>query len=296
MSDHKIALGTAQFGLNYGIANQHGKITDSEGVDIISYAFEQGIGLLDSAIGYGESEATLGRLGVKRFNIVTKLPPLPDNLTDVHGWVKRQVESSMTRLGVNGLYGFLLHRSQNLKGESGKKLANVLMEIKSEGIVEKIGVSIYDPSELYYATRTLDIDLVQAPMNLVDRRLETSGWLGRLKKMGIEVHTRSAFLQGLLLMPRAEIPAKFELWSDLWDAWVRRLDELGVSPMEACLGYPLSHPEVDRVVIGVDSLAHLTELMQAASKSPTTETWEFMAIGDEQLINPFRWSEICADF
>jgi aryl-alcohol dehydrogenase-like predicted oxidoreductase len=136
------------------------------------------------------------------------------------------------------------------------------------------------------------VDLVQAPLNLVDRRLEVSGWLSRLKQMGVEVHTRSAFLQGLLLIPRDKIPARFERWAHLWNAWAHGREELGVSPVAACLGYPLYHPEVDCVVVGVDSLSQLTELIKEASWEPIPENWDFMAMEDERLLNPSRWSEL----
>jgi len=288
----KLAIGTVQFGLSYGIANEQGQVTEPEGQRILSRAHEQGIELLDTAIGYGESEVTLGMIGVGRFQVVTKLPPVPDGAIDMPAWLDEQVVGSLSRLRLNSLYGLLLHRSEKLMGETGQQVADALQRLKSRGLVKKVGVSIYDPSELDYVTRALAVDLVQAPLNLVDRRLEASGWLSRLKEMGVEVHTRSAFLQGLLLMPRDKIPARFERWSHLWDAWARGLEELNVSPVAACLGYPLSHPEVDRVVVGVDSLSQLTELVQEASRDPIPENWDFMAMEDEQLLNPSRWSEL----
>lgn len=289
---NKIALGTVQFGMNYGIANKQGKVPESEAAAILSFARANSIDLLDTAIGYGVSEETLGKLAVDDFNVVTKLPPLSAERVELQAWVEEQVKGSMIRLGVNTLYGLLLHRSQDLQGEFGRQLAEALHGLKSKGLVQKIGVSIYDPSELVYVTRLLKLDLVQAPLNLVDRRLETSGWLSQLKEMGIEVHTRSAFLQGLLLMPRAKIPVKFERWSHLWDAWARRLVEVGKTASSICLSYPLSHPEVDRVVVGVDSLAHLSALVYEAHNRIVTDDWAFMSMEDEQLINPSRWSEL----
>ena len=291
-SVEKIAIGTVQFGLSYGIANEQGQVTEPEGQRILSRAHEQGIELVDTAIDYGESEVTLGKIGVERFQIVTKLPPVRGNALDVAAWLDEQVADSLSRLRLSSLYGLLLHRSENLKGELGQNLVEGLQRLKSRGIVQKIGVSIYDPSELDYVTQANAVDLVQAPLNLVDRRLEVSGWLSRLKQMGVEVHTRSAFLQGLLLMPRDKIPARFDRWSHLWNAWAHGREELGVSPVAACLGYPLYHPDVDRVVVGVDSLSQLTELIKEASREPIPENWDFMAMEDERLLNPSRWSEL----
>ena len=289
---NKLAIGTVQFGLSYGIANEQGQVTEPEGQRILSRAHEQGIELVDTAIGYGESEVTLGKIGVERFQIVTKLPPVRGNALDVAAWLDEQVADSLSRLRLSSLYGLLLHRSENLKGELGQHLVEGLQRLKARGIVQKIGVSIYDPSELDYVTQAIAVDLVQAPLNLVDRRLEVSGWLSRLKQMGVEVHTRSAFLQGLLLIPRDKIPGRFGRWSHLWDVWARRLEELNMSPVAACLTYPLSQQEVDRVVVGVDSLSQLNELIKEASREPIPENWDFMAMEDERLLNPSRWSEL----
>lgn len=199
---NKLALGTAQFGLNYGIANKHGKVELSNAKKIIEQASKAKIDMLDTAVAYCDSEVTLGIIGVAKFNVVSKLPALPEGCDDIESWVTEQVEGSLRRLCCSSLYGLLLHRSEDLLGHSGKKLINSLNRVKSHGSVQKVGVSIYDPNELGYVMKLMGIDLVQAPLNLIDRRLENSGWLSRLHQEGVEVHTRSAFLQGLLLVPR----------------------------------------------------------------------------------------------
>ena len=103
----------------------------------------------------------------------------------------------------------------------------------------------------------MDINIVQAPLNIIDRRLETSGWLSKLYKNGIEVHTRSSFLQGLLLMSRAEVPPKFNKWTKMWNLWSEELEKNNLDAASVCLSYPLSLPEVSRVIIGVDNLNNL---------------------------------------
>jgi aryl-alcohol dehydrogenase-like predicted oxidoreductase len=289
---HKFALGTAQFGLDYGIANNHGQLSERECKSALAVAHGHGIEVLDTAVAYGRSEAVLGNIGISRFRVVTKLPPIPHDVANVSIWVKEQLIGSLERLQIDSVYGLLFHRPVDLVRRNGRDSVEALRSLKSAGLVKNIGVSIYNPSELEYVTQVLDVDLVQAPLNLVDRRLESSGWLSRLKQRGVEVHTRSAFLQGLLLMPRKWIPERFERWSDLWDMWAHELVESGISPVEACLGYPLSHPEVDRVVVGVDSVSQLEQLLQGASRKPERGDWDFMAMDDEQLIDPSRWSEL----
>lgn len=291
-SPSRLAIGTAQFGMSYGIANGSGQVQRTDVARILSYALAHGIDSLDTAIGYGESEGILGDIGVGQFDVVTKLPPLPTDVVDIKTWVGEQVSGCLDRLKQEHLYGLLLHQSDDLQGAAGSALADELSALKKRGHVVKIGVSIYNPSELESVTKVLDIDLVQAPLNLVDRRLVTSGWLDRLKQIDVEVHTRSAFLQGLLLMNRDRMPKKFERWAGLWDSWADYLEARCVSPLSACLAYSLSHPEVDRVVVGVDSYAQLRELVNEAKQVVFDNDLDFMAKNDEHLINPSHWDSL----
>jgi aryl-alcohol dehydrogenase-like predicted oxidoreductase len=286
----KLALGTVQFGLTYGISNQSGQVNREEVGHIIALAQESGIDTLDTAIGYGDSEECLGAVGSENFKIVTKLPGLPDGVAEINAWVTEQMQISLRRLNVDAVYGLLLHRSQQLVDEAGRALLQALERLKVEGIVQKIGVSIYAPEELDTITQSCTIDLVQAPLNLFDRRLVTSGWLQRLHDQGVEVHTRSAFLQGLLLMPRDAIPVKFERWAPLWDAWHASLVCCDLTATTACLQYPLSLSQIDRVVVGVDSAAQLRELISIARLPSAIQDWSAFVCEDENLINPSRWN------
>jgi len=287
----RLALGTVQFGLQYGIANQAGQMSRDQARSMLMLAADQGIDTLDTAIAYGESETRLGELGVGSFKTITKLPAFPEGLADVTSWVQSQVHSSMGRLGVSTLYGLLLHRSEQLLGLQGSALFQALQALKASGKVQKIGVSIYSPRELDAIYPAFPLDLVQAPFNLVDRRLQSSGWLQRLKAAGVEVHTRSAFLQGLLLMPVAERPTKFSAWSEIWASWQHWLVGRNISPAQACLGFALAQPDIDRVVVGADSLKQLQQLIDAAS-APVLSDFPDLDCDDEALINPSQWSHL----
>jgi len=292
MSANRLALGTVQFGLDYGVANQTGQVEYSEVEQILSVAKANGICVLDTAIAYGTSEDVLGTAGIDGFRVVTKLPSLPVDQSDIAAFVRDRVGSSLNRLGQERLYGLLLHRSQDLLGFNGTQLIRSIADLKNDGFVQKIGVSIYSPDELEVVRNKIKIDLVQAPLNVVDRRLETSGWLDCLKDDGIEVHTRSAFLQGLLLMERNKIPQKFYRWSSLWDMWYENLRESGASPLEACLAYPLSLKQVDKVVVGVDSVKHLNAILTAANSVYRAPDTSFMLSTDTNLINPSNWNHL----
>ena len=285
----KLALGTVQFGLNYGISNQSGQVSPEHVKEVIAFAQLHGIDTLDTAISYGESESCLGDAGVGGFKVITKLPSLPENTSNIDKWVSDQMQLSLQRLGVTSLYAVLLHRSEQLVGNTGNALALSLKKLKATGVVKKIGVSIYTPSELDHIIDRLMIDIVQAPFNLIDRRLQTSGWLQRLHDSGIEIHARSAFLQGLLLMKPPSIPEKFKRWLPLLSDYHHWLSITQVSAVTACLGFVQSFPQITRVVVGVDDLEQLQQLI-VASKTDFRGNWPLISSDNELLINPSNWN------
>lgn len=287
----KLALGTVQFGLDYGVANTSGRVTAQEASAILQQAQACGLDTLDTAIAYGESEAVLGRLGIERWNTITKLPAVPDDCQDVAQWVQEQIDQSMARLGVSQLHGVLLHRPAQLLEKIGPALYGALQSIKAQGKSRKIGVSVYGPSELEALFNAYAIDIVQAPLNILDRGLVESGWAGRLHDEGVEVHTRSAFLQGLLLMPAAQRPAKFSPWENIWRAWDGWLEQEDLTPLQACLRYATNLPQVDRVVVGVDTATQLQQIIEAADGKLSTMP-EFPDVQDARLINPASWNQL----
>lgn len=287
----RLALGTVQFGLQYGVANQLGQVSLLEAKSMLQLASENGISTLDTAIAYGESEQRLGEVGVETFKVVTKLPAIPAKCLDVAEWVRQQVEGSLCRLRMSNVYGLLLHHSRDLLGLNSQELYKALYLLKERGLVEKIGVSIYSPEELELLTTVFRFDLVQAPFSQIDKRLLSSGWLQKLKDSGVEIHTRSAFLQGLLLMNRTDIPKKFLPWSDLLNRWHSWLDDNNVSALQASLAFPLSFPEIDRVVVGADSRTHLLEIVNASKNELITQLPNLACL-DENLINPANWPQL----
>lgn len=287
----KLALGGAQFGLVYGVSNQSGQVSRQAAREIVGLARRAGVDTIDTAIAYGESEACLGEVGVGDFKVVTKLPPMPDGIADVAAWVHAQIKGSLDRLGVAHVHGLLLHHADQLLGDHGQALAAALQHARQNGMLAKIGISIYDPEQLAAIMPVCPPDIVQAPLNLLDRRLETSGWLQRLHDAGVEVHTRSAFLQGLLLMDRAAMPPRFKRWRSLWDTWQVWLDAHALSATRACLQYPLSLPQVDRVVVGVSSASEFKMLLDDAAVVANAVELPDLASTDLDLINPSNWNQ-----
>lgn len=287
----KLALGTVQFGLGYGVANATGRVTVQEANTILQRAQVCGMDTLDTAIAYGDSEVVLGQLGIEQWKTVTKLPAVPDECRDVAQWVDNQIQQSMTRLRVTQLYGVLLHRPGQLLERMGPALYAALQDIKAQGMTRKIGVSVYGPTELDVLFGIYAFDLVQAPLNILDRGLVESGWADRLHDAGVDVHTRSAFLQGLLLMPPSQRPAKFNRWADVWNVWDLWLARVSLTPVEACVRYVSNLSEIDRVVVGVDTVGQLNQIVEAA-EGELVSLPEFNPLQDARLINPASWNQL----
>ncbi|MEI7814198.1 MAG: aldo/keto reductase [Coriobacteriia bacterium] len=283
----KIALGTAQFGLDYGVSNVAGRVPADEVASILDCACSAGVDVLDSAWAYGDAERVLGELrAAERFRIVTKTAPLAED--GVPG-VAAKVRESIERLGATPLYGLLVHHPADLLGDDGPELAEMLQKLKASGAVERIGVSGYGAQELFAALEMLgDADLVQVPINVFDQRLVSSGALAKLKARGIEVHARSAYLQGLLLMDPSEIPDYFDPIRDRIAAWRVFCAERSLTPL-AALGFVTGIDEVEHVVVGVESAQQLAGVLAAAEPFQSADFAE-LAIDDPELVDPSRWS------
>lgn len=285
----KIALGTVQFGLPYGISNATGQTPLAEAQAILTLARSAGIQTLDTAIAYGNSEASLGTLNVSGWQVITKLPEMPvTGEASVRNWVKTQLDGSLNRLGLASVHGLLLHRPAQLQGPDGLALYQALLEERELGRVSKIGISVYGPNELDQLPATMKFDIVQAPFSILDDRMARSGWITRLQETGCELHVRSIFLQGLLLMQASTRPAYFAHWAALWQSWEGWLKEVKLTPLQACLRHALGSPGIAKVVLGVDNTAHLADILaEAAGETPLPPPG--LAVEDSQLLNPALW-------
>jgi aryl-alcohol dehydrogenase-like predicted oxidoreductase len=287
----RLALGTAQFGLNYGVANQSGQVSADEVGQILEAARQAGVMTLDTATAYGESERVLGLQNLRGFSIITKLPEMPADCSSVAGWVESQLHASLERLGLSAIDGLLLHRPGQLLEPHGQELYRALQAQREQGLVSRIGISVYGPEELEALCRSYHFDLVQAPFNVLDKRLLLSGWLERLKRGGTDLHVRSVFMQGLLLMSSEQRPAKFARWASQWSMWEQWLADTRQSPLEACLRHALSMAQIERVVIGVDSASQWQEILRASAGNCPPIPSE-LGCSDIELLNPSLWSRL----
>jgi len=285
----RLAVGTAQFGMDYGVANAAGRMTFDDARAVVQLARANGIDTIDTAVAYGESQSTLGRIGVEGLRVVTKLPAFAGSAEDVRGWVGRTVDEALAQLRLPTIYALMFHHAGDLVGPYGAALYQEVLRLRDAGKVSRIGVSVYDSEELAAVALRYSVDLVQAPYNVFDQRIAESGWLDRLADSGVEIHTRSVFLQGLLLMNALDRPAYFLPWfKELreWDEWCRRE---AMSPLEAALGFVLRDRRVDRVLVGIDGPAQLSEIRDAARRVDDGDRYQGSGVDDPALVNPSFW-------
>ena len=284
---NRIVLGGAQLGLPYGILNGGETLSREEVARILDTAAGHGIDAIDTAIAYGQSESVIGETAQNRFKIISKLPPIPLDVSNVSQWVRTQVDASLSRLKCTSLDALLLHRSQDLTDAHGAELYATINSLKVEKIIQRFGVSIYTPDELSGIIGTFDIDVVQAPLNVFDRRILRI--IDQLTALNIEVHVRSVFLQGVLIAKPENRPQRFQPWSEhfaRFDEWVL---SSGVSAMACCLAFALQQSGVAKLVIGTTSPEALTEIMTSIPNIKLEVPADLQS-SSEQLIDPRVWS------
>ena len=288
----KMTIGTAQFGLDYGVSNNNGMVPVEDVNNILSFGGSSGVSSLDTAISYGKSESVIGESAVGHWDVITKLPSLPEGCENIEEWVFGSVFESLKKLNISSLEGVLLHRPEQLLEKNGALLYQALCSLKEKGLVKKIGVSIYHPEQLENLFEDRTFDIVQAPFSILDRRLEKSGWMGELKKRDVEIHVRSIFLQGLLLMGKDNRPQKFNGWGEVWRQWEGFLSYKNVTALQACLQFVFAKEEVDKVIVGIDSFDQLKELVFELKNMPAEmpELPIDLACDDVNLLDPSRWS------
>ncbi len=289
MNLSKIALGTAQLGLNYGINNSSGKPNHQEIESILNFALSQGINTLDTAIAYGDSETVLGRVGVDKFEIYTKLPSTEGvNGKNIESWVFENFENSLSHLKKNTLSGLLLHRPLELFDSNGPYIFKALEKIKEQKLVSSIGVSVYAPEELSRIIDDYEVDVVQIPLNIIDSRWDEL--LAKLKNNSIEVHVRSVFLQGLLLMEPSKRKQQFPHCSVLWDNFDKWLSLNELAPIQACIGGVLHNKSVSKLVLGTEKLTQLREIVGITQNIAKIEIPSTIRSNDVNLLNPSNWN------
>jgi aryl-alcohol dehydrogenase-like predicted oxidoreductase len=291
----QLGIGTVQFGMGYSIASGGTQVELAEIRRIFAAANELEIRLIDTAHAYGDAEARIGncRPTGAQFRIVTKTAPLKALRGTVDGarLAASSFAQSLARLGVERVAGLLVHHADDLIAPGGEYLWEALVRLREVGQAASVGVSVYNARQIDAILDRFDIDLIQLPINVFNQRLAREGYLTRLKEKGIEIHARSAFLQGLLLMNSDAVPAYLAPVQPILAEWRRTIAACGLSPVQGAFAYLRSVQSLDAVVLGIASETQLRE-NDADWRSANAIDVDFaaFAIDDEKIVNPGLWA------
>lgn len=280
----RLSLGTAQFGMKYGINNRFGKIKIHEAKNILNYCEKLGIRSIDAAISYGDAEKILGKIGIENFQITSKLPFIEaEKIKDI----EKMVKISLKNLKIKKLNCLLIHSSKNLE-KNTFLILNKMRELKLKGLVSKIGISITKFHNISKIINNYKIDVIQLPYNIIDRRFESQKIINLLKKKKIKVQIRSIFLQGLLFKKYPEIPSFIKAHSSDLLKLRGFLSKSKSTKLSYMLNFVYQNQFPSNYIFGIDSLNQLKDIAQI--KIDKKLNFNGFKSSEEKLINPSLWN------
>jgi aryl-alcohol dehydrogenase-like predicted oxidoreductase len=287
----KLSIGSAQFGLDYGVTNSSGKVPLPEVCNILSLSKKSGISSVDTARLYGVSEEVLGQSDMlSDFKVTTKVSPQLLLENSIQVGFKIQIDESLKNLRLNSVYGLLCHDADFFI-QNTHEVVKSLEQLRSNGFVQKIGCSVYGPEQVIALLKSFTPDIIQVPANVFDQRFHESKVLDILKMKNVEIHVRSAFLQGILLEKPEGLHSYFSSYKKQLAQFSDACQEAGLSPLEACLKLLVDDERVAKIVVGVCSAKQLEEVLSAEKKCSFKKSFNFSIFSsqDLHLINPSLW-------
>ena len=260
----KIIIGSAQFGLNYGVSNNTGKVPASEAHKILKLALSNEINRIDTAISYGNAEEVIGSFNeVKKLSIITKIPKISSS--DYHKEIKYRIEESINRLKSKSVYAIMLHDEDDIF--NFPEVIKELIKLKEKGFIQKIGASFYTPEKFDTAMKNFDIDIAQVPLSIFDQSFIQKNTIETAQKKNVEVHCRSIFLQGLAFLKKDSIPTYFKPVMKRLNEFHSYITKNNLSPTDLCYQFLKSLQGIDGYVIGVQNSEQLKSSLEAEKKS-----------------------------
>ena len=281
---NKITIGTANFVNNYNLIKPSCGIKLKNTRSIIKYSSLIGINSYDTAP-YYNSENILGRL--TKFETTTYTKISFDKNLNFKKKIINSINNSLRLLKKKKLDGVLFHNEKDLLMKNRKEIWNLILSLKKKGLIKKIGVSFYNPKYLIKIVKNFDLDFVQVPVNLFDKRFLDNRIISLLNKKNIEIHARSVFLQGLLLNTKL-ISKKFLKWRSNFDKLNNFLKQKKISNLEACTNFVLQNKNLDKVIFGVNSVDHLMQIIKSINLKNINFN-KLKSPKDLKLINPSLW-------
>jgi len=286
----RLALGTVQFGLDYGINNPAGRVQPDEGRRILGLAQHAGIDLLDTAAAYGAAQSVIGNLLAGErgtFKLVSKISPTARTPEDI----LESARQVISELRVDTLYGLLIHDFAGFTSRQDNW--DAFRQLRLDGRVQKIGFSVYSPIEVdWLIQQNIDFDMIQLPYSVFDQRFDAH--IPQLRARGVEVHIRSAFLQGLFFVPEHELQPHFRTVAPKLKALRALAAAEGLPLASMLLGFALGNPGITKVVIGVDNAQGLEENVASLAYFDRVDSLrpqlEQFREDDEDILVPSKWA------
>lgn len=279
----KIALGTVQWGLDYGISNSSGIPSDEEINSILTKAYKNDICVFDTAANYGNSELRLGATSYRNRKVITKVGELNGKT------LENALQLSLGRLKINNVYGYLFHKPKILF--NNKNLWRQMKKLKKIGLTQNIGFSLYEPNELEtLLNKNMIPDIVQIPYSLLDRKFES--YISYLKSMGVEIHVRSIFLQGLYFKKISELGGKFKSLKIGFMQLNSIRKKYNYSILDLALGFVKQNKSIDYIVLGIETKAQLEAILNSYRLDLSEEIFEEIKkikVDNTFILNPVNW-------
>jgi aryl-alcohol dehydrogenase-like predicted oxidoreductase len=301
----KLTLGTAQLGLNYGIANLKGKPDFKTSLEILNYSWNNGINAFDTALAYGNSEEILGTFinslakeKLEDIVIISKLPRIEIknkiSFDVLYKYVKEKINQSLSNLNLNSIPIYLLHHAEDIYLKNGLVI-ECLKQIKEEGLIQKIGISIYNSKEAEASLNFKEIEVIQLPINIFNLKLFKTGILNKLNKRDFTIFARSIFLQGLFFLPPDQLPQDLKIAKKYLHIVHKISKDYQIEIADLAALFIRDIPGISSLVIGAESIDQVKNNVRILKKESISSEIRQIILEKfsnipEKVVNPYLWN------
>lgn len=284
----KLIIGTANFGLNYGIKNNYNKLSFEKIKKILNYAKKNKIQVIDTASSYGDAELKIGKVKLKNFKYISKVKITKKKNEDIKKEIYRQFNKTLNNLNQKKIYGILIHNLLKLNNNQIATAYESLNILKKNKKISKLGFSTYGDYKIKYILSKFNVDIIQTSANVIDNRAFTKELLDLYKRKKVKIHVRSIFLQGLLISQLLNFPKKIKNdWKKNQKLWFDFCNKKKIEPAKLALKYVLQKKNVDKIILGFDSKDQLVNILNMNNKKIKFNYPKFKKV--DRIINPYIW-------
>lgn len=285
---NKVIIGTANFSEDYKILDQKKTFSSKKISSILADSKKLNIDTIDTSYNYRGVESKLGKYNLQNWKIITKLPKLNLLKGAVEEEIFKYALISIKRLNIKYLNTILLSDISQIFTVDGHKIMEGLIKLKEIGLVKQIGFSVYFPREVKKILKLFKPDVIQLPYSVIDRRFEENNLIKNIHDMGIEIHARSIFLQGLLITTQSNRAKYFnKKWKKTFTLWDDFITKNNLDPIKVCMSYVFKNKYISKVIIGLDTQKKLQDSVKILKRKIT---YPENFCKDENLLIPYKWN------